>query len=466
MRRPVQSISRFETGKPMRPRAEVKTKEGFPGFKKGGMKKTLTGGQLKIAAKAPPTNKIDEKDFAVLREEKAKGRGKGLQDEKMKPGKVMKARGGEFIKRRMLAAGKSDGDTSFDAKKRAQDMGIIDKKTGAGRKRFMEKAKSVKLGKRLLIPIAIGIAGVQALKSKIKKKEEKNKKTLRDFREQKKPGIPSEKTKTINKALNKLNKKMGGGMMKKYNKGGGADTGKVGEIKSQFGVTLNRVKRYAKKIKDKDRLTARDISTLKELTPKKMFPPKKMGGGMMKRPMGYTKGGGADTGRIGELKSKIGVLSNKLKRRGPGTGIPTSADIKKIKERLSLKNLKQAGRTGAVKLVERSMKILKDNKKMGGGMMKKYNKGGGADTGKVGEIKSQFGVTLNRVKRYAKKIKDKDRLTARDISTLKELTPKKMFPPRKMGGGMMQRPMGMMKKGQMIKARGGGMARTKPTKMF
>ena len=398
MRRPVQSISRFETGKPMRPRAEVKTKEGFPGFKKGGMKKTLTGGQLKIAAKAPPTNKIDEKDFAVLREEKAKGRGKGLQDEKMKPGKVMKARSGEFIKRRMLAAGKSDGDTSFDAKKRAQDMGIIDKKTGAGRKRFMEKAKSVKLGKRLLIPIAIGIAGVQALKSKMKKKEEKNKKTLKDFREQKKPGIPSEKTKTINKALNKLNKKMGGGMMKKYNKGGGADTGKVGEIKSQFGVTLNRVKRYAKKIKDKDRLTARDISTLKELTPKKMFPPKKMGGGMMKRPMGYTKGGGADTGRIGELKSKIGVLSNKLKRRGPGTGIPTSADMKKIKERLSLKNLKQAGRTGAVKLVERSMKILKDNKKM--------------------------------------------------------------------GGGMMQRPMGMMKKGQMVKARGGGMARIKPTKMF
>ena len=51
----------------------------------------LIGGQAKIAAKAPPTNKIDEKDFAVLRAEKAKKRGKGLQDEKMKPGKVMKA---------------------------------------------------------------------------------------------------------------------------------------------------------------------------------------------------------------------------------------------------------------------------------------------------------------------------------------------------------------------------------------
>ena len=51
----------------------------------------LIGGQAKIAAKAPPTNKIDEKDFAVLRAEKAKGRGMGLQDEKMKPGKVKKA---------------------------------------------------------------------------------------------------------------------------------------------------------------------------------------------------------------------------------------------------------------------------------------------------------------------------------------------------------------------------------------
>ena len=35
----------------------------------------LSGGQTKIAKKAPPFDKIDEKDFAVLRAEKAKGRG-------------------------------------------------------------------------------------------------------------------------------------------------------------------------------------------------------------------------------------------------------------------------------------------------------------------------------------------------------------------------------------------------------
>src|SRR6056300_1031765 len=56
-------------------------------FKKGG----LSAKQKKIAAKAPPPNKIDAKDFAVLKAEKAKGRGMGLQDEKVKPGKVMKA---------------------------------------------------------------------------------------------------------------------------------------------------------------------------------------------------------------------------------------------------------------------------------------------------------------------------------------------------------------------------------------
>ena len=66
---------------------------------KAGLKasKMLTGGQAKIAAKAPPPNKIDEKDFAVLRAEKAKGRGMGLQDEKVQPGKVMKARMGKDV---------------------------------------------------------------------------------------------------------------------------------------------------------------------------------------------------------------------------------------------------------------------------------------------------------------------------------------------------------------------------------
>ena len=48
----------------------------------------MTPGQAKIAAKAPPYDEIGGNDFAVLKKEKAKGRGMGLQDEKVKPGKV------------------------------------------------------------------------------------------------------------------------------------------------------------------------------------------------------------------------------------------------------------------------------------------------------------------------------------------------------------------------------------------
>jgi len=222
-----------------------------------GLKKSkmLTGGQAKIAAKAPPPNKIDEKDFAVLRAEKAKGRGMGLQDEKVKPGKVQKAalgimamkkakdkgakgpellspvamakrifnkKAGGVMKARVGKSIKVKDDSSFSKKMELQEKGVINKKTGAGREKITKALKATRVGK-IILPVAMaGVAAQQYLKSKMKK--DKNKKTLKDFREQKKPGVPSEKTKTINAALNKLKteKKMGGGMMQRpmgYNKG-------------------------------------------------------------------------------------------------------------------------------------------------------------------------------------------------------------------------------------------------------
>jgi len=60
--------------------------------KKGGIMKRkmyLSGGQAKLDKNK--NNKIDAEDFKILRAEKAKGRGMGLQDEKLKPGKVKKA---------------------------------------------------------------------------------------------------------------------------------------------------------------------------------------------------------------------------------------------------------------------------------------------------------------------------------------------------------------------------------------
>jgi hypothetical protein len=59
----------------------------------------LSAKQKKIASKAGDPNKIDAKDFAVLKAEKAKGRGMGLQDEQLPPGKMENAKHGKMIKK-------------------------------------------------------------------------------------------------------------------------------------------------------------------------------------------------------------------------------------------------------------------------------------------------------------------------------------------------------------------------------
>ena len=55
----------------------------------------LKGNQKKLDKNN--NNRIDAQDFKILKSEKAKGRGMGLQDEKVKPGKVMKAKRGKSI---------------------------------------------------------------------------------------------------------------------------------------------------------------------------------------------------------------------------------------------------------------------------------------------------------------------------------------------------------------------------------
>jgi hypothetical protein len=98
---------------------------------------------------------------------------------------------------------------------------------------------------------------------------------------------------------------------------------------------------------------------------------------------------------------------------------------------------------------------------MGGGMMKRYSKGGGADSGRIGEMKSRLAVAADKVDGF-RKGKDTDRLTQRDIEFIKE----KMKPKGKMGGGMIapsQRP--GYSKGTMVKARGCKLGRTRPTKI-
>ena len=97
---------------------------------------------------------------------------------------------------------------------------------------------------------------------------------------------------------------------------------------------------------------------------------KKMGGGMMKKPMGYTKGGGADTGTAGERRSKLMTAVDRFKRRidvrkrrpkyikPPERKSMIPADVGKVAQSLTPTGLgKQLGR-----------KVMG---KMGGGMMMK-----------------------------------------------------------------------------------------------
>lgn len=76
--------------------------------------------------------------------------------------------------------------------------------------------------------------------------------------------------------------------------------------------------------------------------------------------MKASKGGGADTGRMGEIKSKLALAKDKFKRMEPG-GRPSKIDFKRIIDLMKSKEPK---------------KMQPLAKKMGGGMMQKYQTGG------------------------------------------------------------------------------------------
>ena len=65
--------------------------------------------------------------------------------------------------------------------------------------------------------------------------------------------------------------------------------------------------------------------------------------------------------------------------------------------------------------------------KMGGGIMKRYSKGGGADSGRIGEMKSRVTVGADRVRRMNKKRKEK--LKAPDRKPMKPAAKGRMGDP-------------------------------------
>jgi hypothetical protein len=180
----------------------------------------------------------------------------------------------------------------------------------------------------------------------------------------------------------------------------------------------------------------------------KMKKDKKMGGGMMQKPMGYSKGGGYDSGIPGKLRdysskfNKDGFTFKNPRVKGPDQ----SPRLKKlIKRREALDTAKRVAST-------------------------------------VASVASPVTAAASAAYKLAKKMKDKDRLTDRDIDKAKSLNNRmgsKNRPikkdnssrnpnpktPTMMGGGMMMKPMGGYRTGTMVKARGCKLGRNKPTKI-
>ncbi len=152
----------------------------------------LKGNQKKLDKNN--NNRIDAQDFKILKAEKAKGRGMGLQDESVKPGEVMKAKRGDFMKRRMQLAGLGSGAgkgmgqaTGYKKYLEGLKQATMSSKAKKAGEAAAKVAKSTRLGK-----IALGVAGAGIAAKKF---------------------IESDKFKDMLKK--KMDKKMGGGMMMK-----------------------------------------------------------------------------------------------------------------------------------------------------------------------------------------------------------------------------------------------------------
>ena len=105
---------------------------------------------------------------------------------------------------------------------------------------------------------------------------------------------------------------------------------------------------------------------------------------------------------------------------------------------------------------------------MGGGMMKKYNKGGGADMSgsryKAFQVTQDVLKTLKDLPTGQEKLQNTVKQAKKFVRRLKATTRDSAKVQTKMGGGMMQKPMGY-NKGVMVKARGCKLGRTRPTKI-
>jgi len=380
----------------------------------------LKGNQKKLDKNN--NNRIDAQDFKILKAEKAKGRGMGLQDEKVKPGKVMKAKKGSGLDLPVIKSVKpkiNKKSLHKNLMKTKNPYSDLVKTTAKGPPRYssmeeMRRAKGFKpgesaasfnkrraemmrakdaakaLGTRGKIALGVAAAGVgavQYLKSKMKKKD----------------------------------KKMGGGMMKKpmgYDRGG-------------MYLTDEKIKKV---FPEKDPKRRANISQLV--------------GGDRVSPMKKERFTAGQSARRRGILKKIG---REVAKATPlGLGIKVAEVTKKLKDKI-----KKRSEGGPAATAGRPISKAPQRRGMGG--KKKRDMVvilGGSEkslTGKGGLERD----ANNKPYRYSYStdpfLKNK---------TILKISNKNL----KMGGGMMNKPMGY-KAGKSVKVKC-KLGRNKPTKMY
>ena len=339
--------------------------------------------QKKIAAKAPPPDKIDAKDFAVLKAEKAKGRGMGLQDESVQPGKVMKAKRGEFLRSdptKPISSVQPSTTLPKDFLGKRKALGGV--RASLGMLKGPAKAGAI-LGAALTVPVGKMLKKIQ------------------------------DKRKAKNRDEAKV-KKMAGGMAKKYSKGG--------DLRAEY---IHSQTKKNRKVTGEGYFTERSATRREEYGAAKDRYPNKMD----RRKQMLKNLSRVLNPTMGVVKGTIDALNAPTTRKYSVGG---GADMSKVKTNVAnapTEVLKKAKAYYAA-----SNRDEAKVKKMGGGMMNKpmgYSSGSKLmDFIKSGSYTDKYGTKIN-VDKAIKKInlspKDKD------LATMKPASDKKM-----MGGGMMQ----------------------------
>jgi hypothetical protein len=220
-------------------------------------------------------------------------------------------------------------------------------------------------------------------------------------------------------------------------------------------------------------------------------PSKKMGGGMMRR---YSSGAMAEDrameGRKAAYK-KMGfeAMMKSGEIKFPGQNKKRTRENPMKEERFQRTRQSQIAKVVGKENVSDPRKV---ERKMVGGMAKKYNKGGGADTGTAGETKSRRAVASDRLKRRLNTAIERRRRLGRELGPIggfggipspkrtpgagpKGLIPERLsrqdivFTTDKSFLKDMKPPSGAapgkFKSGTMVKARGCKLGRTRPTKI-